>query len=77
MPSRLSNSKLVYLYSIFIANTIVVIFKGKINYRLRTDDDFPDEGKAIVIKIRRFCLLRGIGRIIERKRLAGYKKALK
>jgi hypothetical protein len=65
MPSRLSNFKLVYLNGIFIASIIVVIFEYKINYRLRTGDNFPDEEEAIVVEIKRFCLLRGIGRIIE------------
>src|SRR5947207_7858318 len=77
MPSRLSNSELAYLDGILVASTIVVIAEGEINYRLRTGDDLPDGGEVIVVGIRHFCLLRGIGRATGRERLAGCREALK
>jgi hypothetical protein len=76
MLSHLSNSELVYLDGILVASTIV-IFESEINYRPRTGDNLPDGGEAIVVVgIRRFCLLRGIGRATGRERLAGCKEAL-
>jgi hypothetical protein len=78
VPSRLSNSELAYLDGILVASTIVVIVEGEINYRPRTGDDLPDGGEVIVVVgIRRFCLLRGIGRATGRERLAGCRETLK
>src|SRR5256885_14024848 len=76
MLSRLSNSEPAYLDGILVASTIVVIVDGEINCRLRTGDDVPDGGEVIV-GIRHFCLLRGIGRATGRERLAGCRVALK
>ena len=78
MLSRLSNSEIAYLDGILVTSTIVVIVEGEINCRLRTGDDLPDGGEVIVVVgIRRFCLLRGIGRVTGRERLAGCRVALK
>jgi hypothetical protein len=76
MLNRLSNSELAYLDSILVASTIVVIVEGEINYRFRTGDDLPNGGE-VVVGIRYFCLLRGIGRTTGRERLAGCRVALK
>jgi hypothetical protein len=77
MPNRLSNPELAYLDGILVASTIVVIVEGEINCRLRTGDDFPDGGEAVVVGIRYFCLLRGIGRATGQERLAGCREGLK
>jgi hypothetical protein len=77
MPSHLSNSELAYLDGILIASAIVVIVEGEINYRLRTGDDLPDGREIVVVGIRYFYLLRGIGRATGRERLAGCREALK
>jgi hypothetical protein len=76
MLSRPSNSELAYLDDI-LASTIVVIIEGEINCRFRTGDDLSDGGEAIVVGIRYFCLLRGIGRVTGRERLPGCRVALK
>src|SRR2546421_3659231 len=76
MLSRLSNSELAYLDGILVASTIVIV-EGEINCRLRTGDDLPDGGEVIVVGIRHFRLLRGIGHATGRERLASYKMALK
>ena len=77
MPSRLSNFKSAYLDSIVIVIIIVVIVESEINHLLRTSDDLPDGGKAIVFGIRHFCLLRGIGCVTGRERLARGREVLK
>jgi hypothetical protein len=79
LPSRLSDFKLVYLDSILIVSVIIVVVESEINFRLRTGDDLFDERKIIVVvvEIRHFCLLRGIGRVIERERLTDRRKILK
>jgi hypothetical protein len=77
MPSRLSNSELAYLDGILVASAIVVTVEGEINCRLRTGDDLPDGREAVVVGIRYFRLLRGIGRATGRERLAGCREALK
>ena len=76
MLSRPSNSELAYLDGI-LASTVVVIIEGETNCRFRTGDDLPDGGEVIVVGIRHFCLLRGIGRAIGRERLPGCRVALK
>src|SRR5256885_1081234 len=77
MPSRLSNSELAYLDGILVVSTIVVTVEGEINCRLRTGDDLPGGREAVVVGIRHFCLLRGIGCATGRERLAGCREALK
>src|SRR2546423_15591323 len=79
MPSHLSNSELAYLDGILVASAIVtvVVVEGEINCPLRTGDDLPGEGEVVVVGIRHFCLLRGIGRATGRERLAGCREALK
>jgi hypothetical protein len=56
MSSRPSNPEPAYLDSIIVAITIIVIVEGDINHLLRTGDDLPNGGKAIVVRIRRFYL---------------------
>ena len=78
MLSRLSNSEPAYLDGILVASTIVVIVEGEINCRLRTGDDLPDGGEAVVVvRIRYFCLLQGIDYATGRERLAGCREAWK
>jgi hypothetical protein len=77
MPSRLSNSKLAYLDGILVVVVVVVVVEGEINYRLRTGDDLSGEGEAVVVGIRHFYFLRGIGRATGRERRTGCREALK
>jgi hypothetical protein len=53
-----------------------VVVEGEINCRLRTGDDLPGGGEVVVVGIRHFYLLRGIGRATGREGLAGCREAL-
>src|SRR5271156_5081956 len=76
MLSHPSNCEPACLDSILVASIIVVIVESEINYRLRTGDDLPDGGEAIIVRIKHFCL-RGISRATGRERLARGREALK
>ena len=71
-------SELAYLDGVLVASAIVVTVEGEINCRLRTGDDLPGGREVVVVVgIRHFRLLRGIGRATGRERLADCREALK
>ena len=64
MSSRSSISEPTDLGNIVVAApTIVIVVEGEINHLLWTGQHLPKGGEIIVVRIKDFSVLRGVGRV--------------